>query len=92
MFMHKIKTGTGPAAFHTSLKMSSHSYPTRFSKVNYSKPKTRLRKSRFLISLRGPAIWNNFIPNTEKELEPRSLFKSKVKTKLLDFENEETFF
>ena len=54
--MHKIKTGTGPAAFNTTFKMSSHSYPTCFLSVNYSKPKTRLRKSRFRISIRGPAM------------------------------------
>ena len=45
--MHKIKTGKGSAAFHTTFKMPSHSYPTRFSGVNYIKPKTRLHKSRF---------------------------------------------
>ena len=72
--------------------MSSHSYSTRFSSINYSKPKTRLRTSRFQISIRGRAISNNFVANTEKELESSSLFKSKVKTKLLDFENEVTFF
>ena len=71
--MHKIKTGAGPAAFHTTFKMPSHSYPTRFSSVNYSKPKTRLRKSSFWISIRGRAIWNNFVANTKKELESSSL-------------------
>ena len=91
MLMNKIKTGTDPAAFRT-FKMPSHSYPTRFSSVNYSKPKTRLRKSRCRISIGGPAIWNNFVANTEEELESSSLFKSKVKTKLLEFENEVTFF
>ena len=55
-FMHKIKTGTSPAAFHTTFKMPSHSYITRFSSANYSKPKTRLPKSRFRISIRGPVI------------------------------------
>ena len=84
--MYKIKLGTNPAAFHTTFKMPSHSYPTRFSSVNYNKPKTRLRKSRFRISIRGPTIWNNFVANTKKEVE------SKVKTKLLHFENEVTFF
>ena len=64
--MHKIKTG---AAFHTNFKMPSHSYPTRFSSINYSKPKTRLRKSRFQISTQGPSICNNFVANREKELE-----------------------
>ena len=90
--MYKIKKETGPAAFYTTFKMPSHSYPTRFSSVNYSKPKTRLLQSRFRISIRGPVIWNNFVANTEKELESSSLFKLKVKTKPLDFENELTFF
>ena len=35
--MHKIKNGTGLAAFYTIFKMPSHSYPTRFSSVNYAK-------------------------------------------------------
>ena len=91
IFIHKIKTGTGPAAFHTTFRMPSHSYPTHFSSVNYSKPKTRLCKSRFRISIRGPATWNNFFSNIEKELKSSSLFKSKVKTKLFDFEYEVTF-
>ena len=54
--MHKIKNATGPATFHTTFKMPSHSYPTRFSSVNYSKPKTRPHKNRFRISVGGPAI------------------------------------
>ena len=90
--MHKIKTGTGPAVFHTTFTMPSQSYPTRFSNLNYSKPKTRLRKSMFRISTRGTAIWNNFVANTEKELESSSILKSKIKTNLLDFENEVTCF
>ena len=89
--MHKIKTGTGPEYFHTTFKMPSHSYPTCLSSVNYSKPRTRLRKSRFRVSVQGPAIRNNFVANAEKELESSSLFKSKVKTKPLNFENEVTF-
>ena len=54
-FIHKIKTETGPAAFHTTFKMPSHSYPTRFSSVNYSKLETR-HNSRFRITIRGSAI------------------------------------
>ena len=90
--MHKIKTGTDLAASHAIFKMPSHSYPTLFSSVNYSKPKPRLRRSRFRISIRDPAIWNSFVTNTEKELESSSIFKWKIKTKLFDFENEVTFF
>ena len=32
--MHKIKTGTGPAALHATFKILSVSYPTRFSSAN----------------------------------------------------------
>ena len=85
IFMHKTKTEMDPAAFRTTFKMPTHSYPTRFSGVNYSKPKTRLCKRRFRISIRGPAICNNFVANTEKELGSSSLFKSNVKIKLRDF-------
>ena len=72
--------------------MPSHSDKTRFSSVTYNKPKTRLCKSRFRISVRDLSIWDNFVANTEKERESSSLFKSKIKAKLLDFENEVTFF
>ena len=48
--MHKIKNGTSPAAFHTTFKMTSLSYPTRFSSVGYSKQKPGYAKvgSRYL--------------------------------------------
>ena len=75
IFTHKVKTGTGPAAFHTASKMPSHSYQIRFSRVNYSKPKTRLRKSSFRMSMRVPAIWKNVVPNAEKEIEHIGIFK-----------------
>ena len=50
IYMHKIKNGTGPAAFHTTFKMTSHSYQTRFSSVGYSKQKPSYAKvgSRYL--------------------------------------------
>ena len=85
--MHKIKTGTGPAAFHATFETPFYWYPTRFSSINYSKPKKRLRKIRFRISIWSPSISNNFVADTEKELESSAVFKSKVKTKLLDFVN-----
>ena len=56
IFKHKIKTETGPAVFHTTFNIPFHSYPTRFSSVNYSKPKTRLRKSKLQIFIEGPVI------------------------------------
>ena len=42
--MHKIRIGTGLAAFHATFKIPSHSYPTRFSSVNYNKQKLGYEK------------------------------------------------
>ena len=44
------------------------------------------------MSIQGPATWNNSVANAEKKLKSSPLFKSKAKAKLLNFENEVTFF
>ena len=90
--MHKIKNRTAPSSFFKEFEQPSHSYPTRFSSRNYSKPQIKLRKCRFRISIRGPAIWKNLVGSTGKEIQSSFLFKTKIKSKLLNFENEVTFF
>ena len=49
-------------------------------------------KCKYRISSRGVLIWNNFLSHYEKQIESSSLFKSKIKLKLLAFENEITYF
>ena len=90
--MHKIKNRTAPSSFLEKFEQPAHSYPTRLSSGNYRKPQIILRKCRFQISIRGPAIWKNLVESTEKEIQSFSLFKSKRKWKLLFLENEVTFF
>ena len=92
VFMHKIKNRTALSSFLEKLEQPTHSYSTRFSSGNYRKPQIKLRKCRFRISIRGPAIWNDLIGSTEKEIQSSSHFKTKIKSKLLNFENEVTFF
>ena len=92
VFMHKIKNITAPSSVLEKFEQPSHSYPTRFSRGNYTKPQIILRKCRFWISIRGPPIWNNLVGSTEKEIQSSSLFKTKMKRELLFFENEVTFF
>ena len=84
--MHKIKNRTAPSSFLEKFEQPAHSYPTRFSSGNYRKPQIILRKCRFRISIRGPAIWNNLVGSTEKEIQSFSVFKTKIKSKLLNFE------
>ena len=54
-FVHKIKTETAPV-FLTKFQKPAHPYPTKFSKLNY--------RSKYRISVSGPAFWNDFL--TEK--------------------------
>ena len=77
--MHKIKNRTAPLSFLEKFEQPAHSYPTRLSSGNYRKPQIILRKCRFQISIRGPAIWKNLVESTEKEIQSFSLFKSKRK-------------
>ena len=70
----------------------AHPNPTNFSELNYIKPRSQLSSSKYRISVRGPALWNEFLTDSEKEIENLSLFKSKVKSELLSNENEVIFF
>ena len=81
--MHEIKNRTVPPSFLEKIEQPAHSYPTRFSNGNYRKPQIELRKCRFRVSIRGPAIWNNLVRSKEKEIQLSFLFKTKIKSKLL---------
>ena len=41
---------------------------------------------------RDPAIWKNLVGSTEKVFKPSFLVKTKMKNKLINFENKVTFF
>ena len=94
--MHQISTNTVPSVFLSKFKKPSHLYPTRFSNFNYMKATYKLNKCKFRISIRGPYLWNEFLTQTEKEIESISSFKILVKqkyyhhiTNCLIFENRE---
>ena len=90
--MHKIKRRTALRSFLEKFEQPSHSHRTHFSSRNYRKPQIKLRKCRFRISIRCPVIWNDPVESTEKEIQSSSLFKTKIKSKLLNFGNEVNFF
>ena len=78
--------------FLSKFTKPSHIYPTRFSQINYAKPTHKLNRCKYRISIRGPYIWNEFLSNTEKEIELTSSFKSTIKNKLLSLNNEISYF
>ena len=90
--MHKVRNGTAPAVFLPTFQKPAHPYPTNFSKINDIKPMSKLSRSKYRISVRGPALSNEFLIDSEKEIENLSFFKSKLKSKLLSYENEVIFF
>ena len=92
VFMYQIKNKTALLTFSGSFEKICRGYPTNFSQFNYKIAKPALNKSKFRTSFREPSIWNNFLQNSEKEIESLPLFKSKLKLKLLSFSNKITYF
>ena len=90
--MYKVFNETAPATFFELIQKISHLYPTGYSNLYYKVPETNLAKCKYRISSRGVSILNNFLSHYEKQIESFSLFNSKVKLKLLTFENEITYF
>ena len=92
IFMHRVKTESAPAVFLPKFEDAAHPYPVNFSKLNYIKPTSQLSGSKYRISIRGPVLWNEFLTDNGKEIENLSLFKSKVKSKLVSYGNEVILF
>ena len=67
--MHKVKTEIVPAVFLPKFQKPARQYPTNFSKLSYIKPTSQLSRSKYRISVRGPALWNEFLTTNEKEIE-----------------------
>ena len=86
--MHEIKSEPAPPVFLPKFQKRAHPYPTNFSKLVFN----QLSRSKYRIYVRGLALWNEFLTNSEKEIENLLLFKSKEKSKLLSYENEVIFF
>ena len=89
--MNKIKNRAAPSSFLENLSSLLIRIQHAFQVAVTENHKPNLRKCRFRISIRGPAIWNDLVGSTEKEIQSSS-FKTKIKIKLLNFENEVTFF
>ena len=90
--MHKIKSQTAPKIFQNKFRKPTHKYPTNFSTSNYSIPPFKLSKSKYRISIRGPTLWKNIPTNSEKMQENVTVFKNSMRKKLLELQNETSYF
>ena len=92
VFIHRVHTKASPPVFTGSFQMISNLYFIRLPTLNFSKPKLKLTKTKYRISIRGPAIWNDFAEDCLKGIEKTTFFKVKMKSKLLNFDNEINYF
>ena len=91
--MYKVKHNLAPNIFIDDFTEVSHKYPTRFSAHNFYQPKIITKTTSYSILSRGPYLWNNNVLNKDFKTTPTlSLFKKQIKTKLLNIENEATYF
>ena len=91
LFMYKVKMGTIPKIFNRNFSSVEHSYNTRFSLNSFQLPRSS-KTSKFSIVLRGPKLWNNFLTDNEKNNSTFSSFKQVLKNKVINFDNELTFY
>ena len=90
--MYRLGNSDIPAIFNDIVKKPEHKYPTKFSNLNYTLSKYSFINSRFSISFRGPKLLNEILNKEKKGLECHTLFKKCVKSKLLNMENEYSYF
>ena len=91
-FMHKVKNNEAPVAFQEIFTKPAHNYPTNFSYNNFTLKKFSLKSTKYSISFRGAKLWNELLTNEEKQIISHKLFSKMVKSKLLDAENELSYF
>ena len=92
VFMHQVNSNTVPTIFLNKFKKPTHNYPTNFARTNHSIPPFKLNKSKYRISIRGPTLWKNIPPDTEKKQQKANIFKTVLRNKLLALGNELMYF
>ena len=89
-FIDKIKNKNVPYNFLIVFGVPCHDYPTSFSLISFSVPRTFLKVTRFAILARGPLLWNNC--KNEKEIDNILLFKQRAKEKIMELSTAANFF
>ena len=78
--------------FKMPFEKPTHKYPTQFSETNCKYKKYSLTSTKHSISVGGAKIWNEFLTKEEKEIQSHSIFLRKIRTKLLESDNERKYF
>ena len=92
MFLLKIKTNSSPQIFLHQFQIINHKYATRYSRNNFKEPKRETNYAKYCTHVRGPVFWNRFLNETEKNMPSPHFLKRKIKEKIIEFEEELSFF
>ena len=91
-FMSKIKNKNTPHVLPKLYGVPCNAYPTNFSLMNFSLPRTSLKTSRFAISVRGPILWNNCLSKYVKRINKFLLFQKRAKENIMEISTAANFF
>ena len=91
-FMFKIKRDTAPAVFRNNSREWYHRYPTGFSQSNFVEGNILSNQTKFVVSSRGPRLWNRLLNEERKNMAYINGFKNSVKISLLYLENKIIYF
>ena len=91
-FMHKHKLNKNPKIFVNSFNKIEHKYPTRYSRNNYKQPKLKTKNTSFAINYWGLYLGDKCLDDNKKVILSVPLCSNIIKRKVLDAENETSFF
>ena len=89
--MYKFQKYWAPKIFNMASEKPTYKYPTQFSETKFKYKKYSLTSTKHSISVRGPKTWNEFLTKEEKEIQSHYTFLRKIKTKLLESDNERKY-
>ena len=90
--MYRVENKTVPSIFLKKLCKPSHPYPTNFLAHTFLVPTLKLKKSRYIVSIRGLLLWNNILTAAGKTQESLPKLRTTIKEKLLSMTNEINYF
>ena len=90
-FMHGLINNQIPSIFSDLIKRTDHKYHTNFSQSSFYLKRYSLNSTKY-ISICGPRLWNDLVNKEKKGIQSYSLFQKKIKSKLIEIENETDYF
>ena len=90
--MFRVRTNSIPETLQNRFKVIEHNYSTRHSDYSFKGPNIFFRVSKFAISSRGLCLWNKHADKPLKTTNLLSLFKAKIKDRLIKLKKICIFF